>query len=384
MNTATRLSASLCAIALFALTGCSDNGTPSEDAARAATSADLIATATETGTTDPCTASSIPGQMCRTVATATIENADYANRIAVNITTSPTIELLVGTQSGAVARHAVYPTSTSGSGGTGPTGNFPTKQDTFLTTVADITGDGTPEIVVQTGQFADHNEYQVLRLTDAGTLTVVSSPTYNMWTSGRDVWTPFQTTGLDSSIYRCPKPGQPGVTTSPLQNVTIVDGTRGSRTDYLYDHTADAWAQTAQEMFMSQGGVTTPVGDFDCDDQSQRQERTLSDKNDPFTPSTETSTAANPVCTFDPMADGRSTIINVVTGDISCADAQRTAHEYKTSDLPAGGNAAHRDNGTWHCSTPTAGENERTGRIMGCSASGETPPSWQFDVVVSS
>ncbi|MFZ2172902.1 MAG: hypothetical protein WAW17_02490 [Rhodococcus sp. (in: high G+C Gram-positive bacteria)] len=318
--------------------------------------------------------------MCRTVATAPIENANYSNPISVAITTSPSIELRIGTESGNIARHSVYPGSTSGSGGTGPSGNFPTKQDEFLTAVTDLTGDGRPEIIIETGQFPDHAEHQVLQLTDDGLLTVLPAPTYSMWTKGLDVWTSYRTS--DAGMYRCPTPGQPGVTITPIQSIVINDDGSGTLTEYLYNDTARTWTQTEQTPYLTQPGVTAlPSTSFDCTDRSERQPRTPSDKNDPFTAPTEEAAPAA-ACDFDPTNDGRPTLIRVTTGDLSCEAAQKILREYNTSDLPATGNAAHRDNGEWHCSTPTAGEVLRTGRVGSCSASGESPPSWGFDVVL--
>ncbi|WP_134771735.1 hypothetical protein [Rhodococcus erythropolis] len=396
MNRTHRMGTLLCAAALLAAAGCSNDANISEPNTGDGTSiTSTEAASTESSTVDPCSVSTVAGQMCRTVASASIERADFANPIAVSINTSPTIEVRVATQSGAVAKHQVYPTSTSGGGGLGPTGDFPVKQDHFLTSVSDVTGDGVPEIIVQTGQFPDHAEYQVLRLGSDGTLAVVNAPTYNKWTTGNDVWTTYNTTDPDIGFFRCPKPGQPGVATNPLQSITVNDDGRGTRVDYLHDHKSGAWTQVAQEPVTMQMGVSTePFRAFDCTDLATRTDRTPEDKNTPFTPETATSTVATPgasvsqtstvaaPCTFDPAKDGRATTISVVSGDLGCADAQRIAREYKTSDLPAGGNAAHKENGEWHCSSPTAGENERTGRIMSCEATVGSSASWKFDVVV--
>jgi hypothetical protein len=395
VNRVGRVGASICVAAFFAVAGCSSDVSTDDPNAGESTSSAVAENASNASTAvDPCSVASVSGQMCRTVASAPIEHADFTNQIAVSINTSPTIEVRVATKAGDVATHQVYPTSTSGGGGLGPTGDFPSKQDHFLTSVSDVTGDGVPEIIVQTGQFADHSEYQVLRLGEDGTLAVVNAPTYNKWTTGNDVWTTYNTTDPDIGFFRCPKPGQPGVTTNPLQSINVNDDGRGTRVDYLHDHKSGAWTQVAQEPVTMQMGVSTePFRAFDCTDVATRTDRTPEDKNTPFTPETATSTVAAPStseaqtstvaepCTFDSYR-GRATTISFDSGHLDCADAQRIAHEYETSDIPPGGNAAHRDNGEWHCSSPTAGENERTGRIMSCSASGEASPSWHFYVVV--
>jgi Zn-dependent protease with chaperone function len=59
------------------------------------------------------------------------------------------------------------------------------------------------------------------------------------------------------------------------------------------------------------------------------------------------------------MMTAMSVLISGETLEAFLRERLQDVLSYNTSDLPAGGNAVHRDNGIWHCSTPTAGENER-------------------------
>jgi hypothetical protein len=146
--------------------------------------------------------------MCRIVAHAPLSGPGTSSPIAIAITTGPSLQVHVGLSDSV----ATYPGSTSSQqGGLGPTSDsFAGKQDAALETVTDIDGDGTPELILWTGEFADHNEFQVLTL-NRTSLTPVDGPLYSKW-GNRDIWNTYATAGGDYSYSRC-APKSPGTIT---------------------------------------------------------------------------------------------------------------------------------------------------------------------------